>query len=416
MGLERRVVLANCGLIDPESFEEAVGAGAYAALARVLEEGMSPEGLRELVSRSGLRGRGGAGFPTGRKWSLVAPGPDKYVVCNADEGEPGTFKDRLIMEGDPHRLIEGIALAAYAIGAEKGFMYIRGEYRLAIRRLGLAIQQAREHGLLGERILGTDFSFELEIKVGAGSYVCGEETALLESIEGKRGFPRLKPPYPGERGLWGRPTVVNNVETLANIPPIVLQGPDWFRSLGTPDSPGTKVFTLSGRVARPGAVEAEMGITLRELIYDYGGGPQSAFKAALVGGAAGAFLGPDELDVPLDFDSLREQGAVLGSGAVLVLGEGDPLLPVLQSILHFFRHESCGQCIPCRLGTGRLVEIADRLAAGEGREGDIELMLELADLMRKTSLCPLGQSPYLAIRSAWDRFPDELRAAVGTKG
>jgi NADH:ubiquinone oxidoreductase subunit F (NADH-binding)/NADH:ubiquinone oxidoreductase subunit E len=405
-----RIVLQNCGAVDPNSLDEAVSAGAYRAMGKVVDEGIRPDMVIDEVKRSGLRGRGGAGFPTGLKWSYTAKDEQVYVVCNADEGEPGTFKDRLILEGDPHRLIEGMMLAGYAVGATMGYVYIRGEYALSIERMQTAIGAAREAGLLGEGILDSSFSFDIEIRKGAGSYVCGEETALIESIEGKRGFPRIKPPYPGAVGVWDRPTVVNNVETLANVPPIVLNGADWFRSFGTDSSPGTKVFLILGDVESPGLIEAEMGTSLRTIIEEYGGGVRGGkrFKAALLGGAAGAFVDEAALDVAMDFDSLAEHDAVLGSGAVLVLGEEASVVELLWGILRFFEHESCGQCVPCRLGTARLAEIVGRIASGDGSADDIELLHQVATVMRDTSLCPLGQSPILPIETALDRFGDEF--------
>ncbi len=408
---EPRIVLENCGAIDPESLEEAIAAGAYEALGKVIEEQISPQEVVDEVTRSGLRGRGGAGFPTGKKWSLTAPGRERYLICNADEGEPGTFKDRLILEGDPHQVIEGMILAGYAIGARQGFVYIRGEYARSIDRMTRAIDQAHAAGFLGEKILGSGISFDLAVKRGAGAYVCGDETALIESIEGKRGFPRVKPPYPGAVGLWGRPTVVNNVETLANVPAIVKRGADWFRSFGTPTSPGTKVFLILGDVERPGAVEAEMGTPLRTLVYEHGGGVRGGkrFKAALIGGAAGAFVSERELDVAMDFDSLRTQAsAVLGSGSVLVLGEAASLPDLLGGVLEFFEHESCGQCTPCRAGTPALVAILRRALGNERRGEDLDRLVRLARVMRDTSLCPLGQSPVLPIESALRHFREEF--------
>lgn len=415
LGLTReqpRIVLKNCGIIDPENLEEAIAVGAYQAVERVLTEGISPAGVIDEVSRSGLRGRGGAGFPTGKKWSFTAPGDEKYLVCNADEGEPGTCKDRLILEGDPHRLIEGMILAGYAIGARQGYIYIRGEYTLAIDRMTRAIEQARSNDLLGEHILGSDMSFDIEIKKGAGAYVCGEETALIESIEGKRGYPRLKPPYPGQVGLRGKPTVVNNVETLANVAPIIINGADWFRSFGTKTCPGTKVYIILGHAANPGLIEVEMGTPLREIIYGYGGGLRDGkrFKAALIGGAAGAFVDKAGLDVAMDFDSLRDYSAVLGSGAILVLSEDTSIVELLQGILHFFAHESCGQCATCRSGTGRLVDILERFCVGSGSEQDLDLLLRVAKLMRDASFCPLGQSPVIPIESAVRAFKQEFLA------
>ncbi len=412
---ETRIVLENCGRIDPESLKDAVAAGAYKAIGTALGRGTPPAEVTAEVKRSGLRGRGGAGFPTGVKWSFTAPGDVKYIVCNADEGEPGTFKDRLILEGDPHRVLEGVLLAGYAVGASKGYVYIRGEYNLSIRRVQKAIDDARANGYLGHSVLGSTFGFDIEVKKGAGAYVCGDETALIESLEGKRGYPRIKPPYPGSVGLWGKPTVVNNVETLANVPPIVSRGADWFKGFGTEKSPGTKVYTIIGQVRKPGAVEAEMGTSLRTLVEGFGGGVRRGkpFKGALVGGAAGAFVAADALDVAMDFDALKEHSAVLGSGAVLVLDDSTSIVGVLQEILRFFRHETCGQCVPCRLGTTQLTEIIDRIAGGAGSSEDVELLRSVAAMMRDTSLCPLGQSPIVPIASALDRFGDEFAARIG---
>jgi len=413
-GKQPRIVLENCGVIDPESLEEAIASGAYEAMAKIVESGMSPGQVIEEVKQSGLRGRGGAGFPTGLKWSFTAPGERKYIVCNADEGEPGTFKDRLILEGDPHRLVEGMMLAGYAVGASKGYLYIRGEYQLSIERMQAAIDAAREAGLLGEGILGSDFAFDIEIKKGAGAYVCGEETSLIESIEGKRGYPRLKPPYPGAVGLWAQPTVVNNVETLANVPPIVRNGASWFRGFGTEGCPGTKVYTILGHVAHPGLIEVEMGTSLRTIIDEYGGGvaDDKAFKAALIGGAAGAFVCADCLDKPMDFDGLQELSAVLGSGAILVLNEEASIVEVLDGVLAFFQHESCGQCAPCRAGTVALKRIMKRVRAGDGRTGDLDRLVAIAKAMQAASLCPLGQSPILPIESALAHFRPEFEARI----
>ncbi|MGC9529568.1 MAG: NADH-quinone oxidoreductase subunit NuoF [Candidatus Bipolaricaulaceae bacterium] len=411
LGRQQRVVLRNCGVIDPENIDEYIAAGGYEALGRAVTE-MTPEAVLQEVQASRLRGRGGAGFPTGIKWSAVhqARGEEKYVVCNADEGEPGTFKDRLILEGDPHNLIEGMALAGYATGAQRGFVYIRGEYQLSIGRMERAIRQAREYGLLGEGILGSQFSFELEVRAGAGAYVCGEETALIESLEGKRGWPRIRPPYPVSHGLWGCPTAVNNVETLANVPQIVLRGASWYRNLGTASCPGTKVYTILGHVRYPGLVEVEMGTPLRALVYELGGGlpPGRRLKGVLVGGAAGAFLPPESLDVRLDFDSLRELAAALGSGAVLAMDESTCIVDMLASVLRFFRHESCGQCVPCRAGTEELVRLIGRVQAGGGSQRTLELMLEAAQAMQLASLCPLGQSVVMPVQTAISGFAEEF--------
>ena len=413
LGRQTRVVLRNVGVIDPENIEEYIAQGGYEALAKALFE-MKPEEVIEEIRRSGLRGRGGAGFPTGLKWAAVrsAPGSEKYVICNADEGEPGTFKDRLILEGDPHRILEAMVIAGYAVGAKLGIIYVRGEYALSIRRLAKAIEQARAYGLLGENILESGFSFDIEVRPGAGAYVCGEETALIESLEGKRGWPRIRPPYPVTYGLWGKPTVVNNVETLANVPDILLRGASWYRTLGTPTCPGTKVYTILGHVRFPGLVEVEMGTPLRVLIYELGGGIRDgrALKAVLIGGAAGAFLTSRDLDVRLDFDSLAGKAAVLGSGAVLVMDEMTCMVDMLGSILRFFRHESCGQCVPCRVGTDLLVRMLEGIRRGMAPEEALSRMAEIVETMRLSSLCPLGQSLALPVRSALENFREEFLA------
>lgn len=408
-----RIVLKNSGIINPENIDEYIAENGYEAIAKALTT-MTPEEVIEEAKKSGLVGRGGAAFTTGMKWDFArqAAGDIKYIVCNADEGEPGTFKDRLILEGDPHKLIEGMLIAGYAVGASKGFVYIRGEYALSIERLEKAIGQARQYGLLGDNILESKFSFDITVMKGAGAYVCGEETALIESLEGKRGHPRNKPPYPVTEGLWAKPTVVNNVETLANVPEIILHGASWFRGYGTEKCPGTKVFTIIGNVTTPGLIEVEMGTTLRDIIYEYAGGIKNGkqFKGALVGGTAGAFLGPDMLDVKMDFVNLKEYSAVLGSGAILVMDEDVDMLDMLKSVLHFFRHESCGHCVPCRLGTAQLVKIIDRMSASKGRKDDIDKLINIAKVMQATSFCPLGQSLYLPISSSLKYFGDEIRS------
>jgi len=407
-----RIVLDKAWRIDPENLEEVLGAGGYRGLEKILTAKLRPEEVIEEVKNSGLRGRGGAGFPTGLKWEFTrkAPGGEKFVICNADEGEPGTFKDRLILEGDPHKLIEAMAIAGYAIGSQKGYVYIRGEYDLSIRRMQKAIDQAREINLLGKNILETGFSFDVEIKKGAGAYVCGEETALIESLEGRRGHPRLKPPYPVTHGLWKKPTLVNNVETLSNVPEIIHQGSAWFRKFGTEKCPGTKVFTILGHVEYPGLIEVEMGTSLREIIFSFGGGVKEGkrFKAALLGGAAGVFLPEKLLDVPLDFESLKENKAVLGSGAVLVMNEDTSILDMLASILKFFVHESCGQCSPCRVGTRQLADLLEKIRKGPGTEVDIERMVNVSKTMFATSLCPLGQSLIMPVGSAIENFREEF--------
>jgi len=411
MGLTRkqeRVVLDKSWKIDPENIDEVLANGGYSALEKILDQEIEPEAIIEEIKVSKLRGRGGAGFPTGLKWEFTrkAEGDVKYVICNADEGEPGTFKDRLILEGDPHKLIEAMLIAGYAVGAQKGYIYIRGEYKLSIQRTQKAIDQALKINLLGNKILGTEFSFHLEVKIGAGAYVCGEETALIESMEGKRGNPRIKPPYPVTSGLWGKPTSVNNVETLANIPAIILKGAAWFNTLGTEKSVGTKVFTILGHVEQPGLIEVEMGTPLREIIYAYGGGIKGGkkFKAALVGGSAGVFLSEKLLDVKMDFENLRENKAALGSGAILVMNEDTCIVDMLFSVLKFFAHESCGQCAPCRIGTQQLLDTVYRLRQGQGSEQDIDQLLKTAQTMYHTSLCPLGQSPVMAVKSAIKNF------------
>ena len=409
-----RIVLQNSGTIDPNSLDQAIGVGAYSAIAKIVEEAISPSDVIGIVKASGLRGRGGAGFPTGLKWSFTAKGEQVYIICNADEGEPGTFKDRLILEGDPHRLIEGMMIAGYAVNANRGYVYVRGEYALSIERMQAAIDAAREARLLGEGIFESGFAFDIEIKKGAGAYVCGEETSLIESIEGKRGCPRIKPPYPGSVGLWSNPTVVNNVETLANVPPIILNGPEWFRSYGTEKCPGTKVFTILGHVEKPGLVEVEMGTSLKTIIDEHGGrvNDGKAFKGALIGGAAGAFVGSDCLDKPMDFDGLQELSAVLGSGAILVLDEDASIVDMLDNILAFFKHESCGQCVPCRAGTLALKTIMGRIREGNGEMQDLDKMVEIATTMQAMSLCPLGQSVILPITSALQHFRPEFEALI----
>jgi NADH-quinone oxidoreductase F subunit len=409
---QQRIVLNKCWKIDPESIDDALASGGYQGIERILSQGITPDQVIKEITDSGLRGRGGAGFPTGLKWSFTrkAEGNDKYMICNADEGEPGTFKDRLIMEGDPHKLVEGMMIAGYAIGAGKGFIYIRGEYQLSIDRIQKAIDQAREYSLLGERILDTDFSFDLEIRKGAGAYVCGEETSLIDSLEGKRGYPRIKPPFPANKGLWQKPTCVNNVETLANVPDIIFAGAEWFRKFGTEKSTGTKVFTILGHVEFPGLIEVEMGTPLREIIYNYGGGVKQGkrFKAALVGGAAGVFLSERLLDVPMDFESLKENAAVLGSGAILVMNEDADMVEMLSSVIQFFVHESCGQCAPCRVGTRQLHGLISRIREGKGQEEDIDQMVAISQAMLQTSLCPLGQSLIMPVKSAVENFRQDF--------
>lgn len=403
-----RVVLKNVGLINPDSIEEYIAVGGYEALGKALLE-MRPQDVVQEIKDSGLRGRGGAGFPTGLKWELASrsKGRPKYIICNADEGEPGTFKDRLILEGDPHKTIEGMIIAGYAVGANTGYIYVRGEYELSIERLERAISQARDYGFLGNNIFGTGFSFDIFIKKGAGAYICGEETALIESLEGKRGEPRFKPPYPTDAGLWGKPTVINNVETLANVPSIIQNGASWFRSFGTEKSPGTKVYTILGHIVNAGLIEVPMGVTLREIIYGYGGGMRSGkFKIAQVGGTAGALLGEDALDVPMDFDSLRPLNATLGSGAILIMDDSTCIVDVLKSAIAFFRRESCGKCAPCRVGGEKIYKLINNI---NGSESDIvDRLIDMALYMQQTSFCALGQSYIMPIASAIKYFKDEI--------
>ena len=408
---EVRVTMARIGALraDPESISLALEAGAYQALKKALEG--APPDVTAAIEASGLQGRGGAGFPVGRKWRFVAqtPSPQKYIVCNFDESEPGTFKDRAIVDGDPHQLLEGMALAGYAVGANEGYIYIRGEYAWLAQRLERAIAQAEERGWLGEHIRGSACNFKIHVHAGAGAYICGEETALLESLEGKRGEPRVRPPYPTTHGYLGKPTVVNNVETFCTAPAIVLRGPDWYRSMGTAKSPGVKLFTVFGHVKRPGVFEAPYGITLREIIERFGGGMPSGsrFKMALTGGAAGTIVPSALLDEPLDFFS-SQRGVALGSGAMFILDESVSAVTLLHWLLHFFESESCGKCTPCREGTRETRIIAERLAAGKRDHGDAQELHRLARMLKTASLCGLGQSVAIPIESALRHFGSEF--------
>jgi NADH-quinone oxidoreductase subunit F len=409
-----RIVLDNCGRIDPESIDEYIANEGYFALGNTLTK-MTPAQVIDEMKKSGLRGRGGAGFPTGLKWSFCAPvkADQKYVICNADEGEPGTFKDRLIMEGDPHKVIEGMAICGFAIGATQGFIYIRGEYKLSIERMQKAIAAARQYGLLGRNIFDSRFDFDIEIRAGAGAYVCGEETALIESMEGKRGVPRLKPPFPAQRGFKGKPTNVNNVETLANVPAILRNGAEWFRKFGTAGTPGTKVYTILGHINRPGLIEVPAGVTLREIINDYGSGMKSGrFHMAQLGGTAGDILGAEVLDVPLDYDSMQKVGHVLGSGAILVMNETVDVRSFLHACMHFFVHESCGSCSPCRNGLKTLFDITRRLKERTAYPDDIACMEQISQALKISAFCPLGQSPASPIASALRYFRNEIEAGV----
>ncbi|MBP2639758.1 MAG: dehydrogenase (quinone) [Firmicutes bacterium] len=415
---QMRMVLANCGHINPEIIEEYVAEGGYAALGKVLTE-MTPESVVDEVKKSGLRGRGGGGFPTGMKWGFTrnAQGTKKYVVCNADEGDPGAFMDRSVLEGDPHRVIEGMAVCGYAIGADEGYIYVRAEYPLAIKRLKVAIQQAEEMGLLGDNIFGSGFNFHIKIKEGAGAFVCGEETALLQSIEGKRGMPRSRPPFPAISGLWGKPTNINNVETFANIPQIINKGGDWYASIGTEKSKGTKVFALTGRINHTGLAEVPMGITMREIIYDIGGGIQNGkkFKAVQIGGPSGGCLPEEMLDLSVDYDSLIQAGAMMGSGGLVVMDETTCMVDVAKFFLNFTQSESCGKCTPCREGTKRMLEILTRITEGQGQEGDIEKLEKLAKNIKATALCGLGQTAPNPVLSTLRYFRHEYEAHIKEK-
>ncbi len=413
-----RIVLSNCGLINPESIDDYLAVGGYEALEKVLTS-MTPEEVIEEVRQSGLRGRGGGGFPTGLKWKFARQTQKwpKYVICNADEGDPGAFMDRSVLEGDPHSVIEGMIIAGYAIGASQGYIYCRAEYPLAIKRLKIALAQARELGLLGDRILGSDFSFDITIAEGAGAFVCGEETALMASIQGERGQPRPRPPYPAVSGLWGQPSNVNNVKSYAYVPRIIRLGADWFRGLGTERSPGTAVFTLTGMVNRTGLIEVPMGITLREIIYDVGGGiPQGKqFKAVQTGGPLGGCLPEAHLDTPVDFDSLQAVGAVMGSGGMIIADETTCMVEFAQFFTKFVCDESCGKCPPCRIGSTRMQEVLERITAGEGKPEDLDEIRWLAQGMQKASLCALGQLAPSPVISTLRHFEEEYRAHIEEK-
>ncbi len=413
-----RLALRNCGVINPENIEEYIGADGYSALAKVLTE-MTREEVIEEVKKSGLRGRGGAGFPTGLKWQFTynSQSDVKYVACNADEGDPGAFMDRSVLEGDPHCIIEAMAIAAYAIGAQKGFVYVRAEYPIAVKRLQIAIDQAREYGMLGEDIFGTGFNFDLEIRLGAGAFVCGEETALMTSIEGNRGEPRPRPPFPAVKGLFGKPTVLNNVETYANIAQIILKGADWFKSIGTEKSTGTKIFALGGKINNTGLVEVPMGTTLREVVFDIGGGIPDGkkFKAAQTGGPSGGCIPESLIDTPIDFDSLTAVGSMMGSGGLIVMDEDNCMVDIAKFYLEFTVDESCGKCAPCRIGTRRMFELLTKITDGKGEEGDIEKLQSLAKTIQSSSLCALGQTAPNPILSTIEHFRDEYEAHINEK-
>ncbi len=413
--VQKRIVLERAGIVNPESIEDYILYDGFQALGKALTQ-MTPADVIAEVDKSGLQGRGGAGFPTGQKWRFVAstPGSPKYVICNADESEPGTFKDRLILEGDPFSIIEAMTIAGYAINAQEGYIYIRGEYPLAYRRIENAIHQAEAYGLLGDHIFGTDFSFHIHPHAGAGAYICGEETALIESLEGKRGMPRARPPYPTTYGLFGKPTVVNNVETLANVPPILRNGAVWYREIGSPKSAGTKVYTILGNVNFTGAIEVPMGITLREVIDIYAKGMKNDKKLKLVqtGGSSGTIVPASLQDVPLDFESFRKAGVSLGSGALLVCDEDTCVVDLAKVILRFFRNECCGKCTPCRIGTLRLYEIMSQVSEGKASLSDLDLMLKISEAMSEVSNCGLGQTASIALRDFMKYFREEIEAHI----
>ncbi|MGA9529447.1 MAG: NADH-quinone oxidoreductase subunit NuoF [Terriglobales bacterium] len=411
---QNKIVLADSGRVDPERLTDYIAVGGYQSLAKAVDE-MTPREVVEEIKKSGLRGRGGAGYPTGLKWELVARQlpTTKYVVCNADEGDPGAFMDRSVLEGDPHRILEGMAIAGYAVGASQGYIYVRGEYNLAIQRLQTAIKQAEHEHLLGGRIFDQGFQFRIDLRMGAGAFVCGEETALIASIEGKRGQPKQRPPYPPASGLWGAPTLINNVETFANIPAIIERGAEWFAAIGTPTSKGTKVFALAGKIANPGLIEVPMGATLREILFDIGGGvPGKTLKAAQTGGPSGGCIPRELLDTPVDYESLAKIGSIMGSGGLIVMDETSCMVDVARFFMEFCMDESCGKCVPCRAGTLQMHDILRRITTGSATEEDLDLLKELAILLRETSLCGLGQTAPNPVVSTLKYFPEEYEAHI----
>jgi len=415
---EIRVVLRNCGKIDPENIEDYIAEDGYEALAKVITE-CTPDDVLEIIKASGLRGRGGAGFPTWLKWNLTkkATGSPKYIICNADEGDPGAFMNRAVLESDPHSVVEGMIIAAYTIGASQGYVYCRAEYPIAVDTLNIAIQQARDYGLMGENIFGTDFSFDLEVRMGAGAFVCGEETALIASIEGKRGEPYPKPPFPATQGVFGKPTNINNVETYANIPQIIVNGPEWFASMGTEKSKGTKTFALAGDVKKTGLIEVPFGITLREIVFDVGGGikDDKKFKAIQTGGPMGGCLPESYLDLPVDYESLGAAGSIMGSGGMVVMDEDTCMVDIARFFMEFTQAESCGKCVPCRVGTKRLLEILTRITEGKGKEDDIETLERLCSQIIQNSLCGLGKGAPNPVISTLKHFRDEYEAHIKDK-
>lgn len=415
---QTKVVLRNCGIINPEDITEYIAQGGYEALAKALSE-MTPEDVIKVVKDSGLRGRGGAGFPTGLKWELASKqnSDTKYIICNADEGDPGAYMDRSVLEGDPHSVLEGMAIAGYAVGAQKGYIYIRAEYPLAVKRLEIAIKQARASGLLGKNILGSNFSFDIELRMGAGAFVCGEETALINSIEGKRGEPRKKPPFPVEKGVFGKPTVINNVETLANVPVIIEKGASFFRKFGTEKSPGTKVFALAGKVNITGLVEVPLGTPLRTIVFDIGGGiPEGhQFKAAQTGGPSGGVIPAEYLDVPMDYENLPQLGTIMGSGGLIIMDETSCMVDVAKFFLKFTVDESCGKCTPCREGTRQMLNILEKITSGNGTMEDLDRLERLGNVIKLTSLCGLGQTAPNPVLSTLRYFKDEYIAHIKDK-
>ena len=412
---QKRIVTENCGDIDPERVEEYVAREGYTALQDVLTE-KKPNDVVDTVMRSGLRGRGGAGFPTGLKWSTVAKAKNerKFVICNADEGDPGAFMDRSVLESDPHRVLEGMAIAGYAVGASAGYVYVRAEYPLAVKRLRLAIRQAEKLGLLGTNILGSTYSFKVEVRLGAGAFVCGEETALIGSIEGKRGTPRPRPPFPAEFGLWGCPTLINNVETFANVPPIIRNGAEWYAAIGTEKSKGTKVFALAGRVSNTGLIEVPMGITLREIIYEIGGGIPDGkkLKAVQTGGPSGGCIPEQFLDMPVDYESLAKVGSIMGSGGMIIMDETSCMVDVAKFFMEFCMSESCGKCVPCRVGTAQMYDMLNRITNGSGTMEDMAMLEELCDLLKSTSLCGLGQTAPNPVLTTFKYFKEEYLSHI----